>query len=176
MTEDLVGAGKAADALERGTRELREVARDLVGPLTAEIGHYFADQFRIFRFRSAVRAVGKAKDMVAAAGLSIHPIDLRRLVPLLEGASLEEDDDLVSKWAGLIATAAVSTDTLPAFADILRQLTPEEARMLDFIFDNFGRVPGFVEQYVGVDKAVFTASFRPISEAISRSRAEPSPA
>ena len=136
MADDLAGAGKAAEALERGTRELREVARDLIGPPAAELGQYFAEQVRIFRFKSAVRAVEKAKEMVAAAGLAIQPIDLQRLIPMLEGASLEEEDDLVSKWAGLIASAAIGSDTLPAFADILRQLTPEEARMLDFIEDN----------------------------------------
>jgi hypothetical protein len=46
-----------------------------------------------------------------------------------------------------------ATDTLPAFADILRQLTPEEARMIDFIFDNAADVPGLAGPAPGVDKA-----------------------
>src|SRR5919106_3040696 len=135
MAEDLAGAGKLADAAERGTREIRELVRDFLGPPAAEAGQYLADKVRIFRFNAAIRAMRKAKEKIAKSGLHAHPIDLKRLIPMLEGASLEEDDDLVSRWAGLIASAATNSDTLPAFADILRQLTPEEARMLDFMFD-----------------------------------------
>jgi hypothetical protein len=153
MTGDLISLGKFAKAAERGTREFRELLRDFLSPAAVEAGQYLADQVRIFRFIAAIRAMLKAKEMIAKSGLDSHSIDLKRLIPLLEGASLEEDDDLVSRWAGLIASAATTSDTLPAFADILRQLTPEEARMLDFIFYNAADVPGLAGPAPGVDKA-----------------------
>jgi hypothetical protein len=47
---------------------------------------------------------------------------------------LEEDDDLRAKWAALLANAATAEQgdyILPAYAEILRQLTPVQAKMLD---------------------------------------------
>lgn len=152
MAEDLTGVGKVAEAAERGTREMRELVRDFLGPAAAEVGQYLADKVRIYRFNAVLRALRKAKEKIASSGVDAHPIDLKRLIPMLEGASLEEDEDLVSRWAGLIASTATHGDTIPAFADILKQLSPEEARMLDYIFDNAAPIPVVSEQDPGVDK------------------------
>ena len=46
MSDDLAGAGKVAEAAERGTRELRELVRNLLGPAFKEAGQYFADRVR----------------------------------------------------------------------------------------------------------------------------------
>ena len=142
MVEDLAGAGRIAEAAERGSLEIRELVRDFLSPAAAEAGQYLADKIRIYRFNAAIRAAQEAKARIAESGLETHPIELKRLIPMLEGASLEEDDDLVSRWAGLIASAATRSDVLPAFAEILRQLTSEEGRMVDFMFDNAADVPG----------------------------------
>lgn len=152
MVDDLVGLGKIADAAERGTREFRELVRDLLKPAANELGEYFADRIRLYRARAAMTAVQEARRQIEASGLDQKPLSVKDVVLLLEGASLEEDDYLVSKWAGLISSAATTGDTLPAFSDILRQLTPEEARVLDYISDNAVdlHISG---KKVGVDKA-----------------------
>jgi hypothetical protein len=152
MPDDLVGLGKIAEAAERATREMRELMRDLLAPPTRELGQYFADRMRIFRAPTAIRAMETAHAQIEASALPKQPVEPRVLVPVLEGASLEEDIDLIDRWAGLIATAATTGDTLPAFADILGQITPEEARMLDFMYDNAEPVPVLDEQTLGVDK------------------------
>lgn len=136
MTGDLVGLGKIAEAAERGTREFRELVRDLLRPGANELGEYFADKIRLYRAKAAMKAVQLAKEQIEASGLDQQPLSVKDIVLFLEGASLEEDDYLISKWAGLISSAATSGDALPAFADILRQLTPEEARMIDYIADS----------------------------------------
>ncbi|MBN1841318.1 MAG: DUF4393 domain-containing protein, partial [Deltaproteobacteria bacterium] len=153
MVQDLAGAGKIAEATERGTREFRELIKDLLSPSANEIGECIADKVRIYRFKSTVRAIRKAQKQIKESGLSAQPIQLKHLIPMLEGASLEEDDGLTSKWAGLIASAVTKSDVLPAFAEILRQLSPEEARMLDFMFDNASDLPGIAGPAYGVDKA-----------------------
>lgn len=153
MPQDIIGTEKLAESVERGTREIRELVGDLLGPPASEAGQYLADKIRLYRFNAAIEALKKARTIIAASGLPANPMDLKRLVPMLEGASLEENDDLISRWAGLIASAATTSDTLPAFAEILRQLTPEEARMLDFMFDNAVDVAGLVGPAQGVDKA-----------------------
>jgi len=141
MSEDVESVRKLTEAFERTTRELREIARDLVGPAANELGQLFADRIRIYRITSTLRAAQEAKRQIIASGIIQKQVSLKVLVPALEGASLEEDEDLISRWAGLIATAATTGQTIPAFAEILRQLTPEEARMLDFIYQNNIPIP-----------------------------------
>ena len=55
------------------------------------------------------------------------------LVPLLEAASLAEDETLAAKWAALLANATdpAADDVPPSFPGILGQLTVTEARVLD---------------------------------------------
>ncbi len=134
MAEDPVGLGKIAESIERVTREVRELAKEFLSPIGKEVGEYLADRVRFARAAAARRALEMARDQVAASGIQQIPVSPKILASTLEGASLEEDDDLVSRWAGLIATAATTGETLPAFSDILRQLTAKEAQMLDHIY------------------------------------------
>jgi len=155
MVEDLAGLGKIAEAAERATRELRQLlsdlAQDFLGPTVKEAGKYLGDRARFHRMISTVRAAQRAKEQIAASGIVQRPVSLKILVPALEGASLEEEDDLISRWAGLLATAATTGEAIPAFADILRQLAPEEARMLDFIHANAKELPA-MDAAKGVEK------------------------
>jgi hypothetical protein len=53
---------------------------------------------------------------------------------------VEEDCDLRRKWAALLANAASPGPPgkiLPGYADVLRQLTPMQARILDVMLDKF---------------------------------------
>jgi hypothetical protein len=151
MSDDLVGLGKIAEAAERGTREFRELVRNLLNPAVNELGEYFANSIRLYRAKAAKKAVTLAKEQIERSGLEQQPLTVKDAVLLLEGASLEEDDYLISKWAGLISSAATGGKSLPAFADILRQLSPEEAKMLDFIADHAIEIHVGVGQ-VGVEK------------------------
>ncbi len=151
MAEDLIGLGKIAEAAERATREMRELVQEFLSPIARESGEYFADRVRFARATRAKQALEIAKGQVTASGMEQKPIEPKILAPALEGASLEEDDDLTARWAGLIATAATTGETLPAFADILRQLTPEEARLLDFVYAMAKPHP-VIDTAVGVER------------------------
>jgi hypothetical protein len=63
---------------------------------------------------------------------------LATLVPLLEAASLQDDPTLAEKWAALLANAAdplSRLDITPVYADILRQLSSQEVKVLDMLFN-----------------------------------------
>jgi hypothetical protein len=117
--------------------DLTESVRKLVAPFTdpvlSELGQYLADRIRFLRFRFSLRAVERANEMLAQAGQVPQPVDPKILVAVLEGAGLESDADLVEMWAGLLASAASSSEVLPSFPKILGDLSPEEARILDWI-------------------------------------------
>lgn len=158
---DITGAGKIAEAAERVTREIRELLRDLMQPAARELGEHFADRVRLYREQFALKALLLARNQIDASGLPRVPLTVKESVLLLEGASLEEDEYLTSQWAGLIASAATVGGVLPAFADILRQLTPEEGRILDHLYENAlthgkatGRAAIYVEDKESLQKRV----------------------
>lgn len=70
---------------------------------------------------------------------------MRHASPSAQGfeqlASLEVDDDLQDRWAMLLANAAAGPERitiLPGYIDILRQLTPTHAKVLDMLYEVHG--------------------------------------
>jgi hypothetical protein len=57
------------------------------------------------------------------------------LVPILMNGSLEDDDDLIDKWAGLLASAASGYSVHSSFPRILAELTSAEAKILDAMYE-----------------------------------------
>ncbi len=109
----------------------------LLGPGAEELGTMIAERGRIYRLQNTFNVFQKAKAMAAEAGFDPQQVNLKTLLPLLEGASLEDNPSLSDKWAALLANAADPADSIsikPVYADILRQLTPHEAQVLDKIF------------------------------------------
>ena len=66
-------------------------------------------------------------------------VPAKTLVPLLELAGLEDpdDEDMQARWTALLANAAAGDaangEVLPSFPQILSELTPVEAQMLDWL-------------------------------------------
>src|ERR1700674_4490603 len=67
----------------------------------------------------------------------MKPVAPRLLFPILDAATLEEEPELHRRWVALLTNAATDFDgkMLPAFPDILKQLTSEEAQFLDKVYD-----------------------------------------
>ncbi len=136
MVNDLVGLGKFADSIEKGTKEIRQLAYDFLAPSVREAGQLVADRIRFNRISYTIEAMKKAISMVKDANLNLKPVDLKTFMPLIEFCSFEEDPGMVDKWAGLLASAASGGIVLPSFTRILAELSPDEARILDYIFIN----------------------------------------
>ena len=101
---------------------VQEFLKRISGPAADEIGEWFRDKVREFRSRNAGRAVARAQQILVGLEREAVEIPLRTLLPLLEGASLEDDPRLSEKWASLLAAAADSapkTAVLPSFPRIL---------------------------------------------------------
>ena len=116
----------------------KEFLGKIAGPAAKEVGLLLQDKVRIYRFYNQLKILAKAQKMLNEAGVSPISVPLRTLLPLLEGAALEEEDDLSTKWAALLANAATPNSPLaiyPSFPHILSQLFPRDARVLDAIYD-----------------------------------------
>ncbi|MGD0267370.1 MAG: hypothetical protein ABSD47_20860 [Candidatus Methylomirabilota bacterium] len=132
---DESNVGEALQAFSDLTKELRQFFLALLGPGAEETGQFLADKIRYLRFKNGLRTFQKAHELLRQVGAQPKPINLKLLVPIMDGCSLEEDDDLTSKWAGLLASAAAGEQIPPSYAKILSELSPGEARLLNLVDD-----------------------------------------
>jgi Abortive infection alpha len=96
----------------------------------------------IARFELSLRLLKRAQRKVEAAGFdqqTLGPVDLSRLLPILEFGSIATDESLQDRWASLLANALVDPEGVPpSYPEILRQLTPAEVAILDGIYEEAG--------------------------------------
>ncbi|HYN07178.1 MAG TPA: Abi-alpha family protein [Vicinamibacterales bacterium] len=116
-------------------------------PLATRLGDNLLDRFKNNDWTGSNMAetAVATQEMLDAAGIIPVPAPMRILIPLLDYASFEEDAELRRKYAALLANAVSpgpANRILPGYAEILRQLTPDEARILDYFYDTWKRGPG----------------------------------
>lgn len=127
-------AGKAIDAASKAGGF---IARFVSGPLEQGVG-IWEDRLRYARWERQLRLMRRAEDFLKASGLQAptRAIPLKLAVPLLQGGSLEDDDELQDRWAALLVNAA-NADAVAvqrSYLAILEQLSPLEAKILDVIY------------------------------------------
>ena len=131
--------------------EGKEIARsvaDLFSPLTEFVGT-LGDQVRIYRKLTVLRTLEKAKKKAEEENLDLQPPPLRFLIPYLEHASLQEEQDkeLNELWTNLILSSAMEYKSEHnLFTRILSELSPQEASAFQYITKSPGSEPynGFV--------------------------------
>jgi hypothetical protein len=129
-----------ADDLTEIAKQTLEPVGDLVkriaGPLADEIGESLAVVARPYRIMLSVKMFQKTQRMLKEAGISPHAVPPRLFLPILENASIQDDEDLHTRWAALLANAAASPNVVhPSYIEILKQLAPEDAILLDKLYD-----------------------------------------
>ena len=75
--------------------------------------------------------------MAEEAGFQASPVPPKILFPLLEGVSWEEDDEMHTMWAALLANAtnpAATRSARPSFIAVLKQLAPDEAKLFNWFY------------------------------------------
>ncbi len=128
-------SGKAIDA---GSKFGGFISRYISGSLEQGMG-IFEDKLKYMRWERQQRLMLRAEQLMDEIGLQSpsKSIPLKLAVPLLEGASLEEDDSLQDLWAKLLVNSASEgsgIDLKRVFIDILERLTPIEAQILASIY------------------------------------------
>lgn len=142
---DIAGIGKLAQAIPKeGWNKLIDVASstfaDLIAPITkttAGLGGLIQAKFdtmidtqKVF----AADAVNRAKEKVGQVGGTPKAIPKAKvLLPSIENASLETDDDLRDIWANLIANELIGANVHPEFPSVLSRLDSHDAMVLSEI-------------------------------------------
>lgn len=122
--------------IEQLMRPIQELLDKLLGPAATAVGDSLGDSAKVWRFKRQLRLLNEVKRMIEDSDRDIKPVATRLFFPVLQAASIEDDDDMQSRWAALIANEAVDVGSVhPSFIEILRQLAPQDARLLDMIYD-----------------------------------------
>ena len=117
---------------------LTAIVKRMLGPAADEFAEMWRDQVRLYRYERQLKCVEKAERMAQEAGFTPRAVPIKLLFPLLEGASFEEDEDLHTMWAALLANAASPENAekvRPGFIATLRQMSKDEAMLLNWIYD-----------------------------------------
>jgi hypothetical protein len=112
----------------------------ILGPSAKEIGEIGRDYIKGRRGKNAERTLADANKLLDAVGREPQEVPLATLVPLLEGASTQEEPTLAEKWAALLANAADPVQRVavqPGFTDVLRQLSADDASLLTKIYAEY---------------------------------------
>lgn len=106
---------KAAPAIAKGAGALAAaipftaIVKRMLGPAADEVAEMWRDQIRLYRYERQLKCVEKAERMAQEAGFTPQAVPPKILFPLLEGASLEEAENLHDMWAALLANASMET-------------------------------------------------------------------
>jgi len=132
----MVSPGEIVKAgFDAALKPFTDLIMKIAGPAADEIGLTLQDQVKVFRLKRQLRLLERVKEMLGDREPQRVPLKLFQEV--VENASVEESDDLQDRWAALLANAALDADSVhPAFIEVLKQLTPQEARLLDLISEN----------------------------------------
>jgi abortive infection alpha-like protein len=127
--------GKGIDV---GEKFGRFIAQYISGPLEQASG-IFEDKLKYLRWERQVRLIKRADDFMKEIGMPdpTRAVPLKLAIPLLQGGSLEDDDDLQDLWARLLVNAADDRSPVTikrVFVDILQSIGPLEAKILQMLY------------------------------------------
>lgn len=99
-----------------------------------------AEHYGKLALERAQQLGAKATALLAQVGREPQPVEPKLLLPLVQAASLETDERLAEKWAALLANAADPAQRAkvqPGYAEVLRQLSTDDASVLTHIYAEY---------------------------------------
>jgi len=135
------GWAKATEATARATNNAVEAGRELghfiSGPAREIVG-MLEDHLKVVRFERQVRLWDRVRNMLTERGMAgpTRQIPLNIGLPLLENATLEEDDDLQDVWARLLVNSGDANSGIEprrAFGAVLAEMSAFDVRNLSKI-------------------------------------------
>lgn len=132
--------GKVAETFGKGI-DLAEKAGDFIAPLikgslVQAIG-IFEDKLKYTRWERQMRMMDRVQKIMEEQKITVNnPLPLKFALPLLQGASLEEDDDLQDLWINLLVNAVSSCniEIKRVYMDILERISHQEAQIINSIY------------------------------------------
>lgn len=116
--------------------EINAFFNGIVPQFVKEGGGIISDTVRFWRWKNQVRLIKKAEKILEENNLPKQQVPLKVLAPLIESSSYEEDESMQNRWVNLLANAVSGqVNVTPNFVEILKELSPLEAFVLDKVYD-----------------------------------------
>jgi hypothetical protein len=109
------------------------IARLFDNSVVANSFGLLADRLQFYRWERAELLFKKTQEKLHQRGIKeLRTVPPKILLPLIENATLEEDDDLHTLWANLLVTALTpqKQEVHALYINILRQLSGSQAKLL----------------------------------------------
>jgi len=117
--------------VEAALKPVLQAADGFLSPSAEYLGH----QFRSWLSGKIEGLKADSLRKIALSGKTSGSVSPKIGVRIVEGYSLEDDEWLRQSWSGLLASAAVEPQSvLPAFPEILRNISPDDAKLLDELY------------------------------------------
>ena len=102
-----------------------------------EVSAALTDNIRAYRVQNQIKILEKTKLLCSEKNIQPNVVPNRILAPLLQEASFEDNEELQSRWAALLANSIDDPNIIhPCYINILKQLTSAEAKLIDTIYDD----------------------------------------
>jgi hypothetical protein len=135
------GWAKATEATANASKEAiqagRELSHFISGPVGQVVG-MLEDHLKVVRFERQVQLRDRVRNILIEKGMDgpTRRITLNIGLPLLENATLEEDDDLQEVWARLLVNGGDANSGIElrrAFISVLAEMSALDVRNLAMI-------------------------------------------
>jgi len=127
-------AETAADASKEAIQAGRDLGRFISGPVGEVVGMLW-DHLKVIRFERQVRLAERVRLFLSNRGMNgpTRTVPLKVGLPLLDYATLEEDDNLQDIWATLLVNGGDADSGIEmrrAFVSVLAEMTALDVRNL----------------------------------------------
>lgn len=156
--ESITEAAKAIQEVAKATGKAIDASQNIGGFISRLISGsleqgmgIFEDKLKYMRWERQLRLKQRSEQMMVQLGMNepTRAISMKLALPLLQAASVEDDDFLQDMWARLLVNGInknSGVDLKRVYIDILENLTPLEVTILEKIYS----VPYSESQHHGV--------------------------
>ena len=151
MSDEIIETAKATQEVAKATQKGLEVAEKVGGffakvlgePVDTAVG-ILGDKLKFMRWERQTRLVDRAEEINRKRGISGReiPVPPKLAIPIIENASLEENDFLQDLWVKLLSSSQgheTSGSVRTAFIDIIKQLEVIDVSLLNLIFNRYSK-------------------------------------
>jgi hypothetical protein len=148
MTSEIIETAKATQEVAKttskaidATQALGKFVAKIIGqPLEISVG-ILTDKLQFMRWERQLSLLEKCNNLMKRKELdhNYKTVPLKIVIPIMENASLEEDDYLQQLWANLLVSALDPKVPEPRaiYISIIKDLEPSDAKVLNKIYNSF---------------------------------------